>query len=272
VVFSSYIIAATPRSGSTLLCDLLSGTGIAGEPHSYYRREDILDYARKWRVPSPGVIGAPAFERSYLEAVRRAGAAGTSIFGLRIMWRTVAELCARLSAIHPDPPDDAARIGLAFGNPLYIHLSRRDKVAQAVSRLKAEQSGLWHRAADGTERERTAPPAPLVYDADRLAGLVNELELDDAAWSGWFARFGIEPLRLTYEGLAAAPRAALTQVLFELALDPRAAASIDARTARLADETSLEWAYRFREGMGPGGIPAAGNSGPAIRAKLKPNL
>jgi hypothetical protein len=72
--------------------------------------------------------------------------------------------------------------------------------------LKARQSGLWHRATDGTERERTAPPVPLVYDPDHLAGFVEELERDDAAWNCWFSRFGIEPVRLTYEGLAAEPK------------------------------------------------------------------
>src|SRR5579884_3357376 len=107
MAFASYIIAATPRSGSTLLCDLLSGTGIAGQPHSYYRREDILDYAREWRVSSPNGIGGEVFERTYLEAVRRAGATQTGIFGLRLMWSSVAELSARLSAIYPDPVDDA---------------------------------------------------------------------------------------------------------------------------------------------------------------------
>jgi len=246
VAFSSYIMAATPRSGSTLLCDLLSGTGIAGRPHSYYRCQDIPDYARKWRLSSPDVIGNEGFERSYLEAVRREGTAHTGILGLRLMWPTVAELSARLSSVYPDRLDDAARFELAFGKPLYIHLSRQDKVAQAVSLLKAEQSGLWHRAADGTERERTTPPAPLAYDADRIAGLVKELETDDAAWTRWFARRGITPLQLTYEGLAAAPRAALTQVLSALALDPGIAASANARTVKLADEVSLEWAHRFR--------------------------
>jgi LPS sulfotransferase NodH len=248
--FSSYILAATPRSGSTLLCDLLSGTGIAGQPQSYYRREDIADYARAWGVSSPDVIGDEAFERNYLEAVRRAGTAQTGVFGLRLMWSSVAELSARLGAICTDPLDDAARFELAFGRPLYIHLSRRDKVAQTVSLLKARQSGLWHRAVDGTERERTAPPAPFVYDVDRLAGLVEELETDDAAWNGWFSRFGIEPLRLTYEGLAADPQRVLAQVLSALALDAAIAASVDVRTAKLADETSLEWAHRFSEQRG----------------------
>jgi trehalose 2-sulfotransferase len=205
-------------------------------------------------VFSPDLIGDD-FERTYLEAVRRTAGAQTGILGLRVMWSTVAELSARLSAIYPDAPDDAARFELAFSRPLYIHLSRQDKVAQAVSWLKEEQSGLWHRAADGTGRERTAPPAPLVYDAGRLAALVEEFKTSDAAWIGWFTRFGIEPLRLTYEGLAAAPRAVLAQVLFGLGLDAAIAATVDARTAKLADNTSLEWAGRFRAELGDGGHP-----------------
>jgi len=135
MAFSSYIIAATPRSGSTELCDLLAGTGLAGLPRSYYRRDDVLDHARTWGVSSPDLIGDVAFERAYLETVRRVGSAQSAVFGLRLMWPTVAQLSARLSFIHPDPLDDAGRFELAFGKPLYIHLSRQDKVAQAVSGL-----------------------------------------------------------------------------------------------------------------------------------------
>ena len=32
----SYLVCATPRSGSTLLCHLLSQTGLAGRPEEYF--------------------------------------------------------------------------------------------------------------------------------------------------------------------------------------------------------------------------------------------
>jgi LPS sulfotransferase NodH len=32
----SYLVCATPRSGSTLLCEALSGTGLAGRPAEYF--------------------------------------------------------------------------------------------------------------------------------------------------------------------------------------------------------------------------------------------
>ena len=61
---------------------------------------------------------------------------------MRLMWESVADLLKRLELFYPDQPCDRARLQSAFGSPLYLHLSRNDKVAQAVSRLMAEQTGL----------------------------------------------------------------------------------------------------------------------------------
>jgi LPS sulfotransferase NodH len=241
---SSYIICATPRSGSTLLCDLLSETGVAGRPNSYYRGQDILSWAREWDV-SPN---SPEFDRSYLDAVRRVGTGETGVFGFRLMWGSVAELSMRLGTLHPGLPDDVARFEKAFGQILYIHLARQDKIAQAVSLLRAEQTGLWHLSADGTKRERTSPPQLPVYDADRLAGFVKELEMHDAGWSAWFARHQLKPLQLTYETIAVTPQLVLADILSALGRDPQIAATVVARTAKMADEISLKWAERFRSG------------------------
>lgn len=244
--YSSYIVCATPRSGSTLLCDLLAETGVAGRPESYFRRQDISDWARRWGVSPPDQTDSEEFDRSYLAAALRAGASENGVFGLRLMWGSVAELSARLNALYPGLHDEAALFEKSFGKILYIHLSRRDRIAQAVSLLRAEQSGLWHLAADGTERERSSPPAHAVYDADRLSGFLTELEMDDAVWVAFFARNRIEPLRLTYETMAAAPQVAIAGILSALGREPERVATVKSRTAKLADKTSLEWADRFR--------------------------
>ena len=238
---SSYIICATPRSGSTLLCDLLAETGVAGQPNSYYRQQDILHWAYAWGVSPEG----PEFDRRYLDAVRRVGAGKTGVFGLRLMWRSVDDLSIRLEALYPDLSDDAERFEKAFGPTLYLHLSRQNKVAQAISLLKAEQTGLWHLAADGSERERTSPPQPPIYDADRLAEVLRELEMHDDAWSTWFASHQLTPLRLTYETLAATPRLVLADILSALGRNPQIATMVNTRTAKMADEISLDWTRRF---------------------------
>jgi LPS sulfotransferase NodH len=192
------------------------------------------------------VTDSEEFDRSYLAAVLRAGQSKNGVFGRRLMWGSVAELSTRLGALYPDLHGDAALFERAFGSILYIHLSREDRIAQAVSRLKAEQSGLWHLAADGTERERLSPPQTPTYDADRLSDLLDELESDNAAWTAFFAQNRIEPMRLTYETMAVEPQVALASILSALGREPDIAATVTARTRKLADETSIEWADRFR--------------------------
>ncbi|CAN7178259.1 Stf0 family sulfotransferase [Rhizobium sp. LjRoot254] len=240
---ASYIICATPRSGSTLLCDLLTGTGRAGKPASYYRQQSIPYWAEHLAVPLPHKPGKLEFERAYLSAVIREGNGESEIFGLRLMWEGGRELAADLAILYPELESDQCRFAKAFGQVSFLHLSREDKVAQAVSRLKAEQSGLWHMAADGSERERTAAHRAPVYDAERIAAFVDEAETHDAAWRHWFVEQGIEPLHLTYEGLTADPGRALAAVLHHLGLDAEAA---DVKTRKMADQQSLEWAARFR--------------------------
>lgn len=42
--FHSYVICTSPRSGSTLLCNMLAATGVAGKPKSYFHQGPITDW------------------------------------------------------------------------------------------------------------------------------------------------------------------------------------------------------------------------------------
>jgi trehalose 2-sulfotransferase len=244
---ASYLICATPRSGTTLLCDLLTETGKAGVPHSYYRRQDIPWRAERWGVLQ-GQPGDPVeFDSAYLKAVLRVGTGATEVFGLRLMWSTVVEFCERLSRLFPGELETAALLEKAFGLLVYVHVFREDKVAQAISLLRAEQSGLWHLAADGTERQRSGPPALTGYDDARLAELVDELEHDDAAWSAFFAEAAISPVRVRYEDLAVRPDGEVQKILEALGCSSTLTTLVVPRTAKMADHISQEWRERFRQ-------------------------
>jgi trehalose 2-sulfotransferase len=245
----SYFLCATPRSGTTMLCDLLAATGRAGRPQSYFRRQDIERRARGYGLRANDFAHSRDFDRAYLDAVLREGAGDSGIFGLRIMWGTVAEMAERLSALRPDLRD-AELFESLFGRIVYVHVSRGDKVAQAISLLKAELSGLWHVAADGSERQRTAPPARPSYDPDRIAELVGELEQDEASWNAFFAANEIAPVRIEYEALAAAPRVELQKILVGMNLPAELADAVEVRTSKMADAESGAWADRFRRARG----------------------
>ena len=68
---------------------------------------------------------------------------------------------------------------------------------QVVSLFKAEQSGLWHKNKDGTERERLKQGRTPVYDYEMINNLVIELSEQDSAWIRWFADQSINPITIT---------------------------------------------------------------------------
>lgn len=245
-MFDGYIICGTPRTGSTLLCDLLAATKRAGNPDSFYRRQSISWWAAEWNLPEPDKMSAHEFEVAYLKAAITAGKGGTPIFGLRLMRENLGELSAILDRIYPGMPSDKARLERAFGKILYLHLSREDKLAQAISLVKAEQTGLWHVAPDGTEIERVAPPQAPQYDFARIRQEVMELEAYDAAWNPWFEEQGIVPLRLFYEQLSADPAATVIRICEALGVEAPKTEDVRPGVARLADETSFDWKRRYR--------------------------
>jgi LPS sulfotransferase NodH len=242
LAIAAYIICGTPRSGSTLFCDLLEQTGVAGHPNSYYRLPSIPDFVQRFGIePGEGLD----FERRYLAAAIKAGTGDTGMFGLRVHALSLFDLLGRLAMLYPAEPTDARRIEAAIGTTIYIRLRRHDKLAQAISRLKAEQSGLWHRHADGGERERVKPDEAPVYDSARLRAFIDETVEHEAVFDAWAAGQNITPFDVIYEELSADPKATLAEVLNALDRDPTKAERAAVKTARLADATSREWAERF---------------------------
>jgi trehalose 2-sulfotransferase len=60
------------------------------------------------------------------------------------MWRTIDEVTAHLSPVYPGQAESAAGVlsSAAFGQTRFVYLRRGDVVAQAVSLLRAEQTGV----------------------------------------------------------------------------------------------------------------------------------
>lgn len=245
--FDAYVICTSPRSGSTLLCSMLAATGVAGNPESYFHRPSIAEW-----LAGLGMVADPREqEQNVLAAIFQKavteGSGGTGMFGLRLQRHSFDYFADKLAVLHPWHSGDLTRVEAAFGRTLFIHLSRTDKVEQAISLVKAQQTGLWHRAADGSELERLSPPAEPVYDAAAIQSEYERLTQFDRDWNDWFASQAIEPLRLSYDALADDPGAVLREVLGRLRLDTGMADGIAPGIARLADDTNRQWARRFRD-------------------------
>lgn len=246
-VNTGYIICTTPRSGSTLLCTLLEATKQTGQPDSFYHEPHLMqEWADAWGLPDAGIVPPTDYDKAYLEATIAAGRGSTSLFGMRLQQAYMPPLAATLARLYPDLQSDAERFERAFGSLRYLHLTRLDKVAQAVSLVKARQSGLWHRHADGSERERVASAADPVYDPAAIEAEVASLTRADRAWSAWFAQEQIEPLRIIYETFGQRPAATVQYVCVALGVEPPDSMTITPVVAKLADGINQNWIARFR--------------------------
>ncbi|WP_417685341.1 Stf0 family sulfotransferase [Roseibium sp.] len=244
--FRSYILCTSPRSGSTLLCKLLSATGVAGNPGSHFHEPSIDAWLDDYCLSDNSQEPEKTKLRRIFKAAIARGSNDTGVFGLRLQRHSFDFFMEKLAILHPGAQSARERLEAAFGPTLFVHLTRPDKVAQAVSYLKAEQTGLWHRAPDGRELERLAPPAEPEYDGEALGNYVKMLEGYDRQWCDWFELEAIEPMRIRYDDLSADPAGQLASILAALGLDPAKANGVVPGTARLSDETSREWADRFR--------------------------
>ena len=252
----AYLLCATPRSGSTLLCDLLQATGIAGRPDEYF--EDLRGTGRPRQpreyfegVDDPAVLdllprseppvgaGVPFPER--LGTVVREATTPNGVFGAKVMWGYHDDLQERLAQLPAlGALDGAARLERVLGDVRYVHIRRRDVVAQAVSLWRAVQTRTWRADEDG-------PAGEPRYSFAGVDHLVRMLRSHDRRWRRWFTARAITPLELRYEDIAADPRAAVLRTLEHVGIVSELTAPVPApRLRRQADDVSREWAERYR--------------------------
>jgi trehalose 2-sulfotransferase len=240
----SYLICATPRTGSSLLCGLLDSTGVAGHPESWFRQQDEQAWAARWGIASPS-DGTFSYA-DYVQAAIAAGSTANGVFAARIMWGTMDKVVANLAPVYPDHAgSDAGLLNVAFGRTRFVYLRRGDVVAQAVSLLRAEQTGVWFQTA----RDRQEPKGDPGFDFDQIRERVRLIEDHNAAWAAWFASAGIQPCLVRYEELDAEPARIAHGVIDFLGLDLPAGREIVIRHKRLADKINARWieSYRLRE-------------------------
>jgi LPS sulfotransferase NodH len=258
----SYLVCATQRSGSTLLCELLRATDVAGvpdeyfeglretglprQPRQYFQDPSVLDIAE--RLP-PTVLGRaeePGEFEQWFRYVLQRGTTLNGVFAAKMMWNYLDDFRLRMAEL-PGLGDLSfnERLDAVFPRLKIIFIRRRDKVAQAVSLWKAIQTQQWRTESESDSEEVDADEPPNVeYDYRAIEYLLNELHRWDARWEDWFHATGREPIRVFYDEFTISRAATIGRILDALGIDPP---EPEGKTPkRQADDLSKDWVARFR--------------------------
>jgi LPS sulfotransferase NodH len=223
-ILRNYLICATPRSGSNLLCELLSSLGIAGRPE-----EHLWD--------PEGTALEPLSER--WPKVLEAGTGPDGVFGLKLLWYQAERLEKELPAVLGAPKQSLAEVlDSALAHPRYFYLTRKDRLRQGISFVRAMQTKRW-RSMDTVRGEEEFNRASI---DDALEFLARE----ENNWEGFFRRQGIEPFPLTYEEIETDASGAVTRMLRHLGYRKRGLVRLPpSRHRRQADGATEDWVRRY---------------------------
>ena len=229
-IVRTFFICSTPRTGSTMLGNLLANSGLVGRAGEYFGepfRQDVV----------PG-LSRRGFDDYLVDCTRHAR--GTGTLGIKLHWDQV-EVFVHLLRLRRGVRGlcDREVIEAVFPGPRFVWLTREDTLAQAVSWWKAITSGKW---TDGRPVTGEA-----VFDVDGIAGRVRRIEQHTEAWRGWMEANSVEPLRMTYEELAAAPTATARRVLAFVGVAAPDGFAVVPATERQADAVNEDWIRRYRE-------------------------
>ena len=254
----SYLVCATQRSGSTLLCELLKGTEVAGvpdeffealrstglprQPRQYFEEPNLADIAAQLAPNEPGRPEQPGEFAGWFAYALQRGTSPNGVFAAKMMWNYFDDFRHRVKEL-PGLGEVTFNEALdtLFPQLRIIFVRRRDKVAQAVSLWKAIQTQQWRNETEPSRGELAAE-----YHYRALKHLVNELHRWDARWEDWFHATGREPIRVIYEEFVNTRAATVGRVLDALGIDPPEPEGHLGPMRPQADNLSHDWVSRFR--------------------------
>lgn len=281
----SYIVCATPRSGSTLVCHALEKTGVAGRPEEYF---EALRHSGRPRRPEEYFVGAedpsirdhlgersvgseppprsPLWSRAaydrYLEWAFEAGTTPNGIFGAKMMWGYFGDFVSLLRNI-PSCRDIplAELLPAVFPELTFVRVVRANKVRQAVSLWKAVQTATWREdqasaKAATLEDDGASPPYRSFIEEHRpqlrfhyraIEHLLEQILIEESRWDAFFEHAGIEPVLVLYENFAADYETSTLNLLERLGLSPPDDFEFEPRMKRQSDRVNDDWVKRYSE-------------------------
>ena len=274
----SYLVCATPRSGSTLVCKALGESGVAGKPEEYFEAllhsgrprgpeeyfvgvgdQSIFDHLGQRGVGRDQEQRSPLWSRTaydrYLDWAKEAGSTPNGVFGAKLMWGYFGDFIALLRNVpeYRDLPL-AELLPTVFPDLQFVRVVRANKVRQAVSLWKAVQTATWRQ--DEGQSDNGSPPYRSFIEQHRpnlrfhygaISHLLEQVMRDEAAWDAFFEHTQIKPTLVLYENFAADYVESTLNLLGRLDLESPADLELKPKMKKQSDGVNDDWTRRFSE-------------------------
>ncbi len=218
-VRNNIILCSSGRSGSSLVCRLMSGTSLLGAPGEYFG----LTLAQRFTQDR--------FEASntkdYIAKLQQIRTTSNGVFASKLHYFQYVQMFGNVSLEN------------FFPNVKHLYLYRKDLVAQAVSFAKAMTSRQYVSVAQACDEPR--------YDEALIRRCYLDLVWENRGWKRYFERWGIQPLVLEYEQDSKDFQRLLEKILSyaEIELPPNFKVP-DPRIGKMSDRVSEQWIERIR--------------------------
>lgn len=228
----TYVVASTPRSGSSLLAEGLEATGVVGRPAEYFAPDFTWLWKEHWQLSG---------DCSWGEYLARAMAYATTengVRGIKIHWEQVLWLAGAIGV--EGYPGDV--LDALFPAGVFVNIVRADRRAQALSLFRAMVTDEWCRFPGS--RTSAVDLSGVTPTYEQIAALERAMEWQQEGWEQHFAARRARVLTVRYEDLDADYRGEIRRVLVFLGADSRDADHVPApRLQRQSDHFNLSWRH-----------------------------
>lgn len=243
----TYVICASHRSGSTLLCEGMRWTWRCGDPKEY------ISPTRSVALFENGQVRTDCREdyQGYIDELLRTKRSDNGVFGIKVMWKHLQKLPRNtdIPCAMQDHRRLARTLQTVFGKSYFLWSRRENKAQQAISFLKAKQTGFFTHQQEA-QGERVAERENLAYDFDAIHSLAQRFEEEEEHWQTLFRLAKIKPLVITYEEIASNYQSEVERALRHIRVwDKSIEIAPPKRNQKLADTTSSDWYERYQNDL-----------------------
>jgi trehalose 2-sulfotransferase len=182
---ASYFICFTNRCGSNLVAQALASDGQLSQAGENLNFTTVINHSKR--------LGHKSYDE-YFRWLMGATKGKRNVFGCKSSVSQLMYLynCGLLQRMNPLPD--------------FIHVVRRDLIAQAVSLYIANQTNQW------TSEQPKVEGVEIEYRPNQLIHILRSIALQNSLFEGFFQLIGVAPHVVVYEDFVAAPAEAISAI------------------------------------------------------------